>query len=115
MIRIRIGQVRKSADTLLLNQPDIIPTTTKKSTRNQPNEEACLQVASDARGRGVLRLILLHQWVNLACVPVLCTDLVMLAAPSAEIPAPVCVLFEYGVDFVFTNRLVGGLSIALGR
>ena len=37
--RVRIGKVRKSANILLLNQTDIIPTTTKISTPNQPNEE----------------------------------------------------------------------------
>ena len=42
MLGVRIGQVCKSADILLLNQTDIIPTTTKKSTRDQLNEEACI-------------------------------------------------------------------------
>ena len=43
MLGVRIGQLCKSADILLLNQTEIIPTTTKKSTRNQPNEEACAE------------------------------------------------------------------------
>ena len=41
MLGVRIGQVCKSANILLLYQTDIIPTTTKKSTRNKPNEAAC--------------------------------------------------------------------------
>ena len=74
-----------------------------------------LRVSNDSRGRGVVRLILLHQYINLLCAPVICTNLVILATPSREIHPLFCAFFEYGLDFAMTSRYVGSLVIAFGR
>lgn len=74
-----------------------------------------LRVANDSKGRGVIRLILLHHYINLLCAPVICINLVILATPSREMPSVVCALFEYAIDFAMTSRYVGSLTIALGR
>ena len=41
MLRVRIGKVWEYTIIFLLKQTEKIPTTTKKSTQNHPNEEAC--------------------------------------------------------------------------
>ena len=74
-----------------------------------------LRVANSARGKGVLRLILQRQYLNMLCVPVLCIDLLILAWPSQEMPFLVCVFMECAVLCVWNNHYLGSLSIALGR
>ena len=49
-----------------------------------------LQVANDNSGRGVLRLIRLHNYINLLCVPMICADLFILALPTEQLPLLMC-------------------------
>ena len=74
-----------------------------------------LRVANNARGRGVIRLILLQHLINLLYLPVISFNLLILAMPSREFPILVCGLLEYACEFAFNSRCVGSLAIALGR
>ena len=74
-----------------------------------------LQVANNNSGRGVLRLIQLHTYINLLCVPMLCADLVILAFPSTKMPSLMCGCLEWAVTFTWVNSSFKGFTIALGR
>ena len=74
-----------------------------------------LQVCSNASGRGVLRLIKLHHFINLLCVPAIVMELIILALPTTSMPALACLSLEWAVGFVRANRYLGGLAIALIR
>ena len=49
-----------------------------------------LQVTNDNSGRGVLRLIRHHNYINLLCVPMICADLFILALPTEQLPLLMC-------------------------
>ena len=74
-----------------------------------------LQVANNNSGRGVLRLIRLHTWINLFCVPMICADLIILASPSKKMPLYMCGCLEWVKTFTWVNSSFRGLMIALGR
>ena len=74
-----------------------------------------LQVSSNASGRGVLRLIQLHHFINLLCVPAIVMELIILALPTTSMPTLACLYLEWTVGFVRSNRYLGGLGIALIR
>ena len=74
-----------------------------------------LQVSRNTSGRGVLRLIKLHQRLNLLCLPALCTELTVLAWPLRAMPPSLCACLEWTVAFVSVNRYLSGLPIALSR
>ena len=74
-----------------------------------------LRVSSNARGRGVLRLIKLQYCINLLSLPAILTELVILAMPSESMPTLVCLYLEWTVGFVRFNHYLGGLAIALSR
>ena len=68
------------------------------------------QIASSARGRGVLRLLLIQQQMNLLCIPALCLNILPL-----EYPPLVCQIIEIMAMIVTINRTVGDLAVAMGR
>ena len=74
-----------------------------------------LQVANNNSGRGVLRLIRLHAWINLFCVPMICVDIIILASPSKKMPLYMCGCLEWVITFIWVNSSFRGLMIALGR
>ena len=74
-----------------------------------------LQVANNNSGRGVLRLIRLHAWINLVCVPMICADLIILVSPSKKMPLYMCMFLEWVITFMWVNSSFRGLTIALGR
>ena len=74
-----------------------------------------LQVANSNSGRGVLRLIRLHAWINLVCVPMICADLIILVSPSKKMPLYMCMCLEWAITFMWVNSSFRGLTIALGR
>ena len=74
-----------------------------------------LQVANNNSGRGVLRLIRLHAWINLFCVPMICVDIIILASPSKKMPLYMCGCLEWVKTFMWVNSSFRGLMIALGR
>ena len=73
------------------------------------------QVASDARGRGVLRLLLRQQQINLLCIPALCLQVVLLTYPSTKMPPALCLSFDIAALLVCVNRIISIFTIALGR
>ena len=74
-----------------------------------------LQVANNTSGRGVLRLIRLHAFINLICLPMICGDLMILASPSKKMPLYLCGFMEWVITFMWVNGSFRGLMIALGR
>ena len=74
-----------------------------------------LKVANNTSGRGDLRLIRLHAFINLICLPMICTDLVILASPSKKMPLYLCGCLEWVITFMWVNSSFRGLMIALGR
>ena len=74
-----------------------------------------LQVANNTSGRGVLRLIRLHAFINLICLPMICADLIILALPFKEMPLYLCGCLEWAITFIWVNGSFRGLMIALGR
>ena len=66
-------------------------------------------------GRGVLQLIKLHTLLNLLHVPSIAADLMILAAPTKEMPAPFCGCLEWVITFMWITSSFRGLAIALCR
>ena len=73
------------------------------------------QIATTAKGRGVLRLLLLQQQINLFCIPAICLQLFMVTYPSSTMALPLCVILEILFVTVETNRSVSILTVGLGR
>ena len=73
------------------------------------------QIASNARGRGVLRILLIQQQINLFCIPALCLQLIVLAYPSRNMPPLPCLILEIMFMIVASNHTVCDLAVALGR
>ena len=74
------------------------------------------QIASSAKGRGVLRLLLIQHQINLLCIPTLCLQFLVLGYPlHIHVPPLICLLLEILVTMVTTNRTVCNLAVALGR
>ena len=63
----------------------------------------------------MLRLLLIHQQINLLCIPALCIQLLMVANPSGNLPHLFCLLLEVIYTIVATNLLVSDMAVALGR
>ena len=74
-----------------------------------------LRVASNATGRGVLRLIQLQQRLNLVSVLIICMELVILSYPSEKMSNFFCIPFEGMCIFMLVNRQLSSISIGLGR
>ena len=73
------------------------------------------QVATSARGRVVLRLLLMKHQINLLCIPALFIQLLIAANLSGNIPSLVCFSLEI-IDMIVTvNCVFGGLLVVLGR
>ena len=73
------------------------------------------QIATGARGRGVLRLLLIQQQINLFCIPAICLQLYIVAFPSASLPPLLCFILEVLLLIVATNGTMGHITVALGR
>ena len=56
-----------------------------------------------------------HLYINLLCVPAICTELVILAWPGNSMPTVVCVSLGWTAGFITMNRYTGGLPIAICR
>ena len=74
-----------------------------------------LRVASNASGRGVLRLIQLQYCVNLISVSSILLEMVILAMPARSMPSFLCLYLEVTAGFVRWNIILGGFSIAISR
>ena len=77
------------------------------------------QVATNAKGRGVLRLLLLQQQINMLEVPVICLQLTLLAFPDWRAPVKdyraFCTVFDIITRFTLMVRYMSNFVIALGR
>ena len=73
------------------------------------------QIASSARGRGVLRLLLIKQQMNLVCVPAIVLQLLMVASPSMIMPPAMCIILETLYITALTDHNVGHFTVASGR
>ena len=73
------------------------------------------QIATGARGRGVLRLLLIQQQINLFCIPAICLQLYIVAFPSVSLPPLLCFILEVLLLIVATNGTMGHITVALGR
>ena len=76
---------------------------------------APFQIATGAKGRGVLRLLLVQQQINLLCIPGVCFKFLIIAYPLRNMPVLLCSVFEILVMVVTINRTVGDLVVVLGR
>ena len=74
-----------------------------------------LQVASDAKGRGVLRLLLLQQRFNLLSIVGLCQQLISILFQSVKSSPRLCFSFEIVTFAVSAHRIVSSIAITLGR
>ena len=73
------------------------------------------QIATNAKGRGVLRLLLLQQQIKMLCIPALCLQIFIAAYPSMACHPLICLILEIVFLIVTTNRSVSTLSVAMGR
>ena len=74
------------------------------------------QVSTNGRGRGVIKLIRLHQWIDMLWLPIFGAQLVILASPVLPtIPSSVCALLHLLGGFLWFNSYLRGLAIALSR
>ena len=61
------------------------------------------------------RLMRLHQRINVMSLPLICLQIAILSLPSQEMPSQLCFFFEWMMNFIWVNRNLSGLTIALGR
>ena len=57
----------------------------------------------------------LHQRINAVSLPLICIQIVILSLPSRKMPSLFCIAFEWMMNFIWVNRNLSGLTIALGR
>ena len=74
-----------------------------------------MQVSSDARGRGTIKLIRLHQWIDMLWLPIMAAQLAILASPATQMPIVACLLSQLVYGFLWFNSYFRGLAIALSR
>ena len=72
-------------------------------------------MASNAKGRGVLRLQLTHHRIDMLCIPLICIQALVCAYQSWMQYLPICYCFEILATVVVTNLSLSGFSVALGR
>ena len=73
------------------------------------------QVATSARGRVVMRLLLMKHQINLFCIPALFIQLLIAANLSGYIPSLVCFSLEIIDTIVTVNSVFSGFLVVLGR
>ena len=73
------------------------------------------QIATNARGRGVLRLLLFGQRVNLLGIPALVILLFTEEDPSGSLPLMLCLFVRIVTIILGITRSVSDTTVALGR
>ena len=73
------------------------------------------QIATSAKGRGVLRLLLMKQQINLVCLPALFIQLLIVANQSGHLPSLVCFSVEVMDMIASINCALSGFLVAFGR
>ena len=79
------------------------------------HQKLFFQIATNAKGRGVLRLLLKQHQVNLLCVGGLFLQLFMVVFSSKSMPPLICISYEVVFLVVYNNYIVSHFSVALGR
>ena len=72
-------------------------------------------MASNAKGRGVLRLLLTQHRIDMVCIPLICIQALICANQSWMQYLPICYCFEILATIVVTNLSFSGFSVAFGR
>ena len=73
------------------------------------------QIATNARGRGVQRLLLLAQRINILGIPALAMLVFHAADPSESMSYVTCLLVRIVTIILETNRMLSEPTLALGR
>ena len=72
-------------------------------------------IETTARGRVVLRLLLMKHQINLLCIPALFIQLLIASNLCVNIPSLVCFSLEI-IDMIITvNCVISGFLVVLGR
>ena len=74
-----------------------------------------IQVATNQRGRGVLRLLLIQKQINMICVPAMCLQMFLLASQPSHVTQWVCLSDHIMWIIVALNQTVGDAVVAVGR
>ena len=74
-----------------------------------------IQVANDQSGRGVLRLLLIQQQINMICVPAMCLQIFLLANLPIHTPQWLCMFDGIMWTIVALNRIISDAVVAVGR
>ena len=101
--------------TLILNLTPVDFCLSRTHQRLRILNPILFQIATDASGRGVLRLLLLGQRINLLAIPALCILLFTTGDPSQNMPNMLCILVRILIILVAANRVVSEPTVALGR
>ena len=81
------------------------------------NNNLCnlFQVATNQSGRGVLRLLLIQQQINMICVPAMCLQIFLFANLPIHTPQWLCLSKDIMWRIVALNRIINDAVIAVGR
>ena len=73
------------------------------------------QVSNSNAGRGVLRLIYIHQCIKLLDIIAICIAVAILLHPEEKLSPMLCLYFEALVGFIRIDYYMAGFTIAFGR
>ena len=74
-----------------------------------------IQVATNQSGRGVLRLLLIQQQINMICVPAMCLQIFLFANLPIHTPQWLCMFDGIMWTIVALNRIISDAVVAVGR
>ena len=74
-----------------------------------------IQVATNQSGRGVLRLLLIQQQINMICVPAMCLQILLFAKLPIHTPQWLCLSNTIVWTIVALNRIISDAVVAVGR
>ena len=79
------------------------------------NYLTCNQVSTEARGRGTIKLIAIHHWLDMGWIPIIAAQMGILATPATVMPTVACILLQMGFGILWFNSYQRGLVIAFSR
>ena len=79
------------------------------------NYLTCNQVSTEARGRGTIKLIAIHHWLDMGWIPIIAAQMGILATPATVMPTVACILLQVGFGILWFNSYQRGLVIAFSR
>ena len=72
-------------------------------------------MATNQSGRGVLRLLLIQQQINMICVPAMCLQIFLCANVPIHTPQWLCMFDGIMWTIVALNRIISDAVVAVGR